>query len=78
MSTGWQDMVARRIRQLEILQTSLDSCIGCGCLSLGRCTLFNDGDAAAAEGAGSRWMRSADAAGGRTPKAEGTTGERPQ
>ncbi|WP_269938506.1 redox-sensitive transcriptional activator SoxR [Arthrobacter sp. HY1533] len=76
LSSGWQDMVARRIRQLEILQTSLDSCIGCGCLSLGKCTLFNDGDAAAAEGAGSRWMRRADAAGGRTIQAEGPTGER--
>ncbi|ALE07095.1 hypothetical protein AL755_19165 [Arthrobacter sp. ERGS1:01] len=63
LSTGWSELVARRIRQLEVLQESLDSCIGCGCLSLGKCTLFNPGDEAAAEGPGSRWVRRAEAGG---------------
>lgn len=62
LSQQWAVMVARRIRQLEALQTSLDSCIGCGCLSLGKCTLFNPDDEAAGEGPGSRWLRKADAA----------------
>jgi MerR family redox-sensitive transcriptional activator SoxR len=53
--------VAQRIRQLEALQSSLDGCIGCGCLSLGKCTLFNPGDEAASEGQGSRWLRKVDA-----------------
>lgn len=66
MSTGWSELVALRIRQLEVLQTSLDGCIGCGCLSLGRCTLFNPDDVAAAEGPGSRWVRRAENAGRRT------------
>ncbi len=63
LSTGWSELVARRIRQLEVLQGSLDSCIGCGCLSLGKCTLFNDRDEAAEEGPGSRWVRRAENAG---------------
>lgn len=57
LSTHWAQMVARRIRQLEKLQGSLDDCIGCGCLSLKKCHLFNPQDEAASEGAGSRWMR---------------------
>lgn len=60
MSGEWAQMVDRRIRELQALQVSLDGCIGCGCLSLGRCTLFNPGDEAAAEGPGSRWVRAAE------------------
>jgi MerR family redox-sensitive transcriptional activator SoxR len=60
----WQGLLDARIRELEALRTSLTGCIGCGCLSLSRCTLFNPGDAAAAEGGGSRWLRAAERAGG--------------
>lgn len=66
MSTHWASLVAQRISQLQVLQDSLDSCIGCGCLSLGKCTLFNPDDEAAAEGPGSRWVRKADDAGNRS------------
>jgi len=59
MSRHWAELVEGRIRRLQALQTSLDGCIGCGCLSLGRCTLFNPADEAAAEGPGSRWLRAA-------------------
>ena len=34
------------------LRDGLDSCIGCGCLSLRSCRLMNPGDAAAALGPG--------------------------
>ena len=57
LSTQWALMVARRIRQLEKLQGSLDECIGCGCLSLKKCHLFNPHDEAALEGPGSRCIR---------------------
>lgn len=56
----WAQLVAARVAELQALQNDLDGCIGCGCLSLGRCTLFNPNDAAAAEGPGSRWVRSAE------------------
>lgn len=57
MSAHWATIVDARIRQLAALRDSLDGCIGCGCLSLGKCTLFNPGDEAAGEGPGSRWLR---------------------
>jgi MerR family redox-sensitive transcriptional activator SoxR len=57
MSKRWAQTVAARIRELERLAVDLDGCIGCGCLSLGRCTLFNPGDEAESEGPGSRWVR---------------------
>lgn len=55
----WRDLLTARIRELEALQDSLDGCIGCGCLSLTRCALFNPADTAATEGSGSRWLRRA-------------------
>lgn len=59
LSSPWRRMVAERIRELEALQDSLDGCIGCGCLSLARCALFNPRDEASTEGPGSRWLRDA-------------------
>ena len=59
LSTPWRKQIARRIQELQALQNTLDGCIGCGCLSLTRCALFNPGDDAALEGAGSRWLRNA-------------------
>lgn len=56
----WQGLLDARIRELEALRTSLTGCIGCGCLSLSRCTLFNPHDAAGTEGSGSRWLRDAE------------------
>jgi len=59
LSAPWKQMLAERIRELTVLQQSLDGCIGCGCLSLTRCDLFNPADEAAEEGPGSRWLRDA-------------------
>ena len=55
----WRQQVAERVRELQSLQDTLDGCLGCGCLSTTRCPLFNPGDEAASEGAGSRWLRDA-------------------
>ncbi|MCC3278558.1 redox-sensitive transcriptional activator SoxR [Arthrobacter sp. zg-Y40] len=68
MSADWSALVAARIRGLQTLQRSLDTCIGCGCLSLDRCGIFNPGDEAAGEGPGSRWERQAVAAEGGGPE----------
>ncbi|MBI9115935.1 redox-sensitive transcriptional activator SoxR [Sanguibacter suaedae] len=59
MSERWAQMLEGRIEVLQALRKDLDGCIGCGCLSLGRCTLFNPEDQAQREGAGSRWLRGA-------------------
>lgn len=59
LSTRWRATVQDRITELERLRDDLDGCIGCGCLSLARCALYNPGDEAAVEGSGARWVRRA-------------------
>ena len=48
--------IDRRIALLQRTRERLDSCIGCGCLSLQRCRLVNRDDSASAEGAGPRYV----------------------
>jgi MerR family redox-sensitive transcriptional activator SoxR len=45
-----------RIAMLEKTRDLLDGCIGCGCLSLDKCALYNRGDRAARGGAGPRFL----------------------
>lgn len=45
-----------RIAQLTATRDLLDGCIGCGCLSLERCALYNPGDRAARAGPGPRFL----------------------
>lgn len=45
-----------RIAALSTLRDTLDGCIGCGCLSLQRCRLYNRDDAASALGEGPRYL----------------------
>lgn len=45
-----------RITRLIETRDRLDGCIGCGCLSLDRCALFNPGDRAARAGPGPRFL----------------------
>ena len=45
-----------KIEALELLRDKLDGCIGCGCLSLKRCALYNPQDEAAGTGAGARYL----------------------
>nr|WP_221194777.1 redox-sensitive transcriptional activator SoxR [Hoyosella altamirensis] len=52
LSRHWRKRLDEQIRQIERLRDRLDGCIGCGCLSLQRCRLFNPGDELAAEGPG--------------------------
>ena len=49
-------MLDERIRLLEGIRDDLDSCIGCGCLSLERCRLRNPGDRAGGRGPGPRYL----------------------
>lgn len=52
----WQARIDAQITELQRLSATLGSCIGCGCLSLRRCALYNPKDAAAARGPGARWL----------------------
>jgi MerR family redox-sensitive transcriptional activator SoxR len=41
---------------LTAMKENLDGCIGCGCLSLDTCALYNPDDQAATKGAGPRYL----------------------
>jgi MerR family redox-sensitive transcriptional activator SoxR len=56
LSRTWRSRLDERIAQLERLRDELDGCIGCGCLSLQRCRLYNRDDRAAATGTGPRYL----------------------
>ncbi len=56
LSASWRPMLDEKIRLLEGLRDQLDSCIGCGCLSLEKCRLRNPGDRASALGPGPRYL----------------------
>lgn len=55
ISKSLRDRIDARIAALERTRANLDGCIGCGCLSLKRCALYNPGDKAAREGTGPRY-----------------------
>ena len=61
LSERWRPMLDERIRLLQGLRNDLDSCIGCGCLSLDRCRLRNPGDRAGSAGPGARYLLGGDA-----------------
>lgn len=56
MSTGIRAIIDERIATLTRTRDLLDGCIGCGCLSLERCALYNPGDRAGKRGAGPRYL----------------------
>lgn len=58
LSRRWRTRIDERIALLQRLRDDLTGCIGCGCLSLKTCTLYNPDDALAAEGAGPRRLLS--------------------
>jgi MerR family redox-sensitive transcriptional activator SoxR len=55
LSRSWTERIDARIVELERLRAGLTECIGCGCLSLGRCQLANPGDRAGRNGPGPRY-----------------------
>jgi MerR family redox-sensitive transcriptional activator SoxR len=61
--SDWARMAAKfrkdlndRIAKAERLRDTLDGCIGCGCLSLRQCALYNPNDRARASGTGPRHL----------------------
>jgi MerR family transcriptional regulator, redox-sensitive transcriptional activator SoxR len=56
LSREWRPQLDARIAALTRLRDQLDSCIGCGCLSLQRCALYNPADKASASGSGARFL----------------------
>lgn len=56
ISAGWRRRLDGEIHALEALRDGLDSCIGCGCLSLQQCALSNPGDVVAERGPGAVYL----------------------
>lgn len=56
LSARWRARLNQRIAELERLRDDLTGCIGCGCLSLRKCTLINTADRAASNGPGARYL----------------------
>lgn len=56
LSRSWEAHLDAKLAELGALKTKLTSCIGCGCLSLRSCGLFNGDDLAARRGAGARYL----------------------
>jgi MerR family transcriptional regulator, redox-sensitive transcriptional activator SoxR len=56
LSKDWRARLDDQIAGLIALRDNLDSCIGCGCLSLKRCVISNPGDSAAVVGSGAVYL----------------------
>jgi len=56
LSRSWRPRLDAQIERLERLRDKLDSCIGCGCLSLRTCALNNPDDVAAQRGPGAVFL----------------------
>ena len=65
ISTELRGDIDARIAALEALRDKLDGCIGCGCLSLETCALYNPEDRVAALGPGPRLLPLPERAGHR-------------
>jgi len=56
LASGFSSDIDQRIAELAKLRDTLSGCIGCGCLSLKHCTIWNPDDGAAALGDGPRYL----------------------
>ena len=54
MSRAIRAQLDEKIAQMERTRDRLDGCIGCGCLSLEHCAIYNPDDKLAAKGPGPR------------------------
>jgi len=57
LSNRWRDDLEARIATLQALRDRLDTCIGCGCLSIDKCDLLNPDDEADERGPGAHYLR---------------------
>jgi len=56
LAAGFSTDIDQRIAELTQLRDTLSGCIGCGCLSLRHCIIWNPEDGAAALGDGPRYL----------------------
>lgn len=68
VARAWRRRIDHEIEQLQNLRRNLTGCIGCGCLSLRTCRIYNPDDAASQRGAGARYLLGDSADDFRTPR----------
>ncbi|WP_053979959.1 redox-sensitive transcriptional activator SoxR [Marinagarivorans algicola] len=56
LSRGFAKDIDQKVAQLQTLKASLSTCIGCGCLSLQKCRLYNPDDKINQRGSGPRYL----------------------
>jgi MerR family redox-sensitive transcriptional activator SoxR len=56
LSRGWAEDLDGRIATLVAIRDRLTTCIGCGCLSIDRCSLLNPDDEAGGLGSGAHYL----------------------
>lgn len=54
LAREWRPRLEQRIAELQQVRDGLSMCVGCGCLSMRQCAIYNPDDALAAHGAGAR------------------------
>lgn len=60
LAESWRPRLDAQIGMLERLRDKLTGCIGCGCLSLAACRMFNPGDLVCERGPGPRYVLDED------------------
>ncbi len=65
LSAAWKPQLDERLRLIGRLRDDPESCIGCGCMSMEQCALYNPNDSAALLGHGAQYLK------GRTPAEAG-------
>lgn len=60
LSSSWRPLLDARIALLARLRDDLSGCIGCGCLSIDVCPLYNPDDVLAVQGPGARILMADD------------------
>ena len=56
LSRRWRHQLDERISRMQDMRDKLTDCIGCGCLSMQNCSLYNKDDNAASKGTGPRYL----------------------
>jgi MerR family transcriptional regulator, redox-sensitive transcriptional activator SoxR len=63
LSSHWRGSLDQRIAELQALRDRLEGCIGCGCLSLRACSLYNADDTLSRRGPGAHRLTAVAAIG---------------
>ncbi|ATC96357.1 redox-sensitive transcriptional activator SoxR [Pseudoalteromonas tunicata] len=56
LAAQWQKMLDEKINAMTQLKNNITGCIGCGCLSLVHCPIYNENDKLAAQGDGAHLL----------------------